>query len=109
VSYSYAQIERGRAGLAPRIIQSGERSAPGRLSKAGSRTLRWAAIEAANQAWRPGNPFHRHYRRLAATPAKISVARKPLICAWHMLSRDQACNPSRSTTAAASSLCVQTA
>ena len=30
----------GYAGLAPRIIQSGERSATGRLSKAGSRTLR---------------------------------------------------------------------
>ena len=52
----------GYAGLAPRIIQSGERSATGRLSKAGSRTLRWAAVEAANQAWRPTNPFHDHYR-----------------------------------------------
>jgi transposase len=48
----------GYAGLAPRIIQSGERSATGRVSKAGSRTLRWAAVEAANQAWRPSNPFH---------------------------------------------------
>ena len=70
----------GYAGLAPRISQSGERSATGRLSKAGSRTLRWAAVEAANQAWRPSNPFHEHYRRLAArhgkNPAKSSVARK---------------------------------
>ena len=40
----------GYAGLAPRISQSGERSAIGSLSKAGSRTLRWAAVEAANQA-----------------------------------------------------------
>jgi Transposase IS116/IS110/IS902 family len=40
----------GYAGLAPRIIQSGERSATGRLSKAGSRVLRWAAVEAATQA-----------------------------------------------------------
>ena len=65
----------GYAGLAPRIIQSGERSATGRLSKAGSRTLRWAAVEAANNAWRPTNPFHEHYRRLAArhgkNPAKV--------------------------------------
>jgi transposase len=103
----------GYAGLAPRVIQSGERSATGRLSKAGSRTLRWAAVEAANQAWRPSNPFHQHYRRLAAThgtnPAKISVARKLLICAWHMLSCDQAFNPSRPTNAAASSLRFQAA
>jgi hypothetical protein len=54
-----------------------------------------------------------NYRRLAAThgtnPAKVSVARKLLICAWHMLSRDQVFNPSRSTNAAASSLCFQAA
>jgi transposase len=57
----------GYAGLAPRIVQSGERSATGRLSKAGSRMLRWAAVEAANQAWRPTNPFHGYYRRPPAT------------------------------------------
>jgi transposase len=99
----------GYAGLAPRIIQSGERSQTGRLSKAGSRTLRWAAVEAANQAWRPTNPFHEHYRRLAArhgtNPAKVSVARKLLICSWHMLSRDQVFQlPRTINDAAASSL-----
>jgi transposase len=97
----------GYAGLAPRISQSGERSATGRLSKAGPRTLRWAAVEAANQAWRPTNPFHEHYRRLAArhgkNPAKSAVARKLLITSWHMLSRNQVFQPPRSTTAAASS------
>ncbi len=97
----------GYAGLAPRIGQSGERSATGRLSKAGPRTLRWAAVEAANQAWRPSNPFHDHYRRLAArhgkNPAKSAVARKLLIASWHMLSRNQVFQPTRSTTAAESS------
>jgi transposase len=34
----------GYAGLAPKINQSGERSRTGALSKAGSRTLRWAAV-----------------------------------------------------------------
>jgi len=103
----------GYAGLAPRIVQSGERSATGRLSKAGSRTLRWAAVEAANQAWRPTNPFHEHYRRLAArhgtNPAKVSVARKLLISSWHMLSRGQVFQPSRPQTATASSSRFQTA
>jgi transposase len=85
------------AGLAPRVSQSGERSQTGALSKAGSRTLRWAAVEAANQAWRPSNPWHRHYLRVTArhgkNPAKSSVARKLLIAAWHMLSRDQPFKP----------------
>jgi transposase len=86
----------GYAGLAPRISQSGERSATGALSKAGSRTLRWAAVEAANQAWRPSNPWHGHYRRVSArhgkNPAKSAVARKLLIAAWHMLSRQEPFN-----------------
>ena len=81
----------GYAGLAPRISQSGDRSVIGALSKAGSRTLRWAAVEAANQAWRPSNPWHAHYLRVSArhgkNPAKSAVARKLLIAAWHMLSR----------------------
>jgi transposase len=91
------------AGLAPRVSQSGERSQTGALSKAGSRTLRWAAVEAANQAWRPSNPWHRHYLRVTArhgkNPAKSSVARKLLIAAWHMLSRDQPFKPPRPTAA----------
>jgi transposase len=103
----------GYAGLAPRIVQSGERSQTGRLSKAGSKTLRWAAVEAANQAWRETNPFHSHYRRLAArhgtNPAKIAVARKLLICSWHMLSRGQVFRLPRSPDAAASSSRFQAA
>ena len=87
----------GYAGLAPRISQSGERSATGRLSKAGSKTLRWAAVEAANQAWRSSNPFHAHYLRIAAkhgkNPAKSAVARKLLITTWHMLSRGEVFRP----------------
>ncbi len=65
----------GYAGLAPRVSQSGERSAIGSLSKAGSRTLRWAAVEAANQAWRPSSPWHAHYLRVSARHGK-NPARK---------------------------------
>jgi transposase len=87
----------GYAGLAPRVSQSGERSQTGALSKAGPRTLRWAAVEAANQAWRPSNPWHEHYLRVAArhgkNPAKSAVARKLLISAWHMLSRQEPFTP----------------
>jgi transposase len=93
----------GYAGLAPRVSQSGERSATGALSKAGSRTLRWAAVEAAHQAWRAANPWHDHYLRVTArhgkNPAKSSVARKLLIAAWHMLSRDEPFKPPAPTAA----------
>jgi transposase len=62
----------GYAGLAPKISQSGDRSRTGALSKAGSRTLRWAAVEAAQHAWRPTNPWHKLYtdvaKRAARTP-----------------------------------------
>jgi transposase len=102
----------GYAGLAPRVNQSGDRSRTGALSKAGSRTLRWAAVEAAHQAWRPSNPWHELYTELAArhgkNPAKSAVARKILIAAWHVLSRDEPFKPSRprgATPVSASSRC----
>jgi transposase len=100
----------GYAGLAPRVNQSGDRSRTGALSKAGSPTLRWAAVEAAHQAWRPSNPWHELYTQIAGragkNPAKSAVARKILIAAWHILSRNQPFKPAGSdepTTASASS------
>ena len=104
----------GYAGLAPRISQSGDRSRTGALSKAGSRTLRWAAVEAAHQSWRPTNPWHELYsdvtKRAGKNPAKSAVARKVLIAAWHVLSREEPFKPARSrandsTTVSASSRC----
>jgi transposase len=101
----------GYAGLAPRVSQSGERSRTGALSKAGSRTLRWAAVEAAHQAWRPTNPWHELYTQLAGrhgkNPAKSAVARKVLIAAWHVLSRNEPFKSSRPPggTVSASSRC----
>ena len=91
----------GYAGLAPRVKQSGESSRTGRLSKAGPDTLRWAAVEAAQQAWRPTNPWHQLYtdikrRHGKSNPAKAAVARKVLIAAWHVLSLQQPFKPSAS-------------
>ena len=88
----------GYSGLTPRIKQSGQSSRIGRISKAGPDTLRWAAVEASQQAWRPNNPWHELYtdikrRHGKANPAKAAVARKILIAAWHILSRDQPFKP----------------
>ena len=103
----------GYAGLAPKINQSGDRSRTGALSKAGSRTLRWAAVEAAQHAWRPTNPWHQLYTDLAQragkNPSKAAVARKILIAAWHVLSRQQpfkAAAPRRPDPVSASSRCL---
>jgi transposase len=90
--------------LAPRIHQSGEgRPRSGPLTKSGSRLLGWAAVEAAQQAWRESNPWHELYldvgrRSRHTNAAKAAVARKILIAAWHMLSRNEPFNPAPRTT-----------
>jgi transposase len=90
----------GYAGLAPTVKQSGQSARTGRLSKAGSKTLRWAAVEAAQQAWRPTNPWHQLYldtarRHGKKNAAKAAVARKILIAAWHVLARNEPFKPCR--------------
>jgi transposase len=94
----------GYAGLAPTIKQSGQSSWTGRISKAGSPALRWAAIEAAQHSWRPTNPWNRLYleskrRHGKANPAKAAVARKILIACWHVLSLEQPFKPHASVSA----------
>lgn len=88
------------AGLAPKVKQSGQSTRTGPLSKAGSKTLRWAAVEAAQQAWRESNPWHRLYRETAkrqgkTNAGKAAVARKVLLAAWHVLSRNEPFKPCR--------------
>lgn len=88
----------GYAGLAPTIKQSGQSSWVGPISKAGSPMLRWAAVEAAQHAWRPTNPWNQLYIRTKArhgkaNPAKSAVARKILIACWHVLARQQEFRP----------------
>jgi transposase len=94
--------------LAPRVHQSGEsRARSGPLNKSGSRLLGWAAVEAAQQAWRETNPWHNLYldvgrRSRHTNAAKAAVARKILIAAWHMLSRNEPFKPAPRTTAGTS-------
>jgi hypothetical protein len=63
--------------------------------------LRWAAIEAAQHAWRPNNPWNQLYLDVTqrcggkGNPAKAAVARKVLIATWHVLALQQPFNPSR--------------
>jgi transposase len=96
----------GYSGLTPTIKQSGQSSRTGRLSKAGPDTLRWAAVEAAQHAWRPNSPWHRLYtdtkkRHGKSNPAKAAVARKILIASWHVLARREPFKPSSAAAAVA--------
>jgi transposase len=90
--------------LAPRVRQSGDgRARTGPLSTSGSRLLGWAAVEAAQQAWRESNPWHELYldvgrRSRHTNAAKAAVARKILIAGWHMLSRNEPFKPAPRTT-----------
>jgi transposase len=90
--------------LAPRVHQSGQaRPRTGPLNKSGSRLLGWAAVEAAQHAWRESNPWHDLYldvgrRSRHTNSAKAAVARKILIAAWHMLSRTEPFNPAPRST-----------
>lgn len=99
----------GYSGLSPRVRQSGKSDRTGALSKTGPKTLRWAAVEAAQSAWRQSNPWHPLYtdvsRRQGSGQAKAAVARKVLIAAWHVLARQQPfkpCRPPGGTVAASS-------
>jgi transposase len=91
----------GYSGLTPRVHQSGQSARTGKLSKTGSTMLRWSAIEAAQQAWRPNNPWHQLYLDVKqrcggkGNPAKAAVARKVLIATWHVLALQQPFSPSR--------------
>src|SRR5712691_4903404 len=91
--------------LAPRVRQSGEgRPHTGPLNKSGSRLLGWAAVEAAQQAGREPTPWHQLYldvsrRSRNHNSAKAAVARKILIAAWHMLSRNEPFKPAPRSTA----------
>jgi transposase len=77
------------AGLDITVHQSDARRAPGRLSRQGPSTLRWALFEAAQCARRPRSPDHPYYlhtaERLGGNRACLAVARKLLKRSHHTL------------------------
>jgi transposase len=81
----------GYAGLGARVHNSGMSNRTGRITKAGRRDLRVALVEAAQVAAN----HHPHWKaelarlepRLGRNKAIVAIARKLLICIWHILSR----------------------
>jgi transposase len=76
-------------GLDITVYQSDQRRSPGRLSRQGPPTLRWALYEAAVVASRTGSPDREYYlqaaERLGHKRACLSIARKLLKRSYHTL------------------------
>jgi transposase len=80
------------AGMDITVSESDRKRAPGRLSRQGPPTLRWALYEAAQVARRwPQSPDRDYYQqaaaRLGGNRACLAVARKLLQRAYHTLSQ----------------------
>jgi transposase len=86
----------GYTGLCPRVDQSGQRDARGRLRKNGPNYLRWALVEAAHTAARHPRyaPIRhriraRHGHTRGTKIAAIDIGRRLSEAIWYMLTNDQ--------------------
>ena len=77
------------AGLVPSTHASGGKVFHGRITKTGSKWLRWAAIEAAQTAVRSDSDFHAYYQRIrirkGTNAAKVATARRLLTIVYRLL------------------------
>jgi len=81
------------AGLVPSVYSSGSKSFHGRITKQGSRWLRWICVEisihAANGDARFQSLYRRVLRRRGLATAKVAVARKILTVIYAMLKNNE--------------------
>ncbi len=83
------------AGLVPRVHQSGNESYYGRITKEGSKYLRWILVEAArvHVQWCPESKITKHYNKIkkkrGENIAMIAAARKLLQVIYHMLKNNE--------------------
>ena len=77
------------AGLVPSTYASGGKVFHGRITKTGSKWLRWAAIEAAQTAVRSDSEFSAYYQRIrvrkGTNAAKVATARRLLTIVYRLL------------------------
>jgi transposase len=82
------------AGLAPRVHSSGGKTHYGRITKQGSRWLRWILIEISHHGIRGSFTFRQLYQRVSKkhgkNTARVAVARKMLCIIYHMLIKKEA-------------------
>jgi len=81
------------AGLVPSTHASGGKVFHGRITKTGSKWLRWAAIEAAQTAVRSNPEFHAYYQsvrvRKGTNAAKVATARRLLTIIYRLLRQER--------------------
>lgn len=81
------------AGLVPRQHASAGHNHHGRITKAGSKSLRWAVTEAVKDLCKQNGPYRNLMRRLERRKNKgvamAACARKLLVAIWHMLTRQE--------------------
>lgn len=78
------------AGLAPSVYQSADTLVCGKITKQGSKSLRWILVQVAQAASRTTDTvFSRFFRRIAfrrgRNKAIVALARKILTILWHLL------------------------
>jgi transposase len=81
------------AGLVPSVYSSGSKSFHGRITKQGSRWLRWICVEISMHAANGDGGFQSLYRRISRrrglATAKVAVARKILTVIYAMLKNNE--------------------
>lgn len=81
------------AGLVPSIYSSGSKTYNGRITKQGSRWLRWILVEISTHAAKGDQNFQKLYRRVSqrrgGSTARVAVARKILTVIYAMLKRNE--------------------
>ena len=81
------------AGIVPSQSQSGEKDYKGRITKVGSRNLRWILVQGAQLSVCLSNKLQKFYYKLAKKKSRskaiIAVARKMLTIQWHMLTNKE--------------------
>jgi transposase len=78
-------------GLVPKVRQSADHCYHGHITKAGSASARWLAIEAAQVMSKGSSPllasYHRLRRKKGHNIAVTALARKLVTVVWHVLTR----------------------
>lgn len=81
------------AGLVPSVYSSGGKTRMGRITKTGSKYLRWVLVENSHHAIRGARRYEDIYARVVArsgkNAAKTAVARKMLVSIYHMLTNKE--------------------
>jgi transposase len=80
-------------GLIPSVHQSADRAYHGKITKQGNANVRWLLVEAAHHAGRHPGPLGHQFQRIArkkgVNVARVAIARKLAVLAWHLLTKGE--------------------